>query len=42
METCYKVFRREVLTQIEIKEKRFGFEPEKPPRSQDFNTAFMR
>lgn len=28
METCYKVFRREVLAQIEIKEKRFGFEPE--------------
>uniref|UniRef100_UPI00405725EA glycosyltransferase family 2 protein n=1 Tax=Candidatus Electronema sp. TaxID=2698783 RepID=UPI00405725EA len=28
METCYKVFRREVLQQIEIKENRFGFEPE--------------
>jgi len=28
METCYKVFRREVLTKIDIKEKRFGFEPE--------------
>lgn len=28
METCYKVFRREVLARIEIKEKRFGFEPE--------------
>jgi glycosyltransferase involved in cell wall biosynthesis len=28
METCYKVFRREVLQGIEIKEDRFGFEPE--------------
>ena len=28
METCYKVFRREVLDSIEIEENRFGFEPE--------------
>ncbi len=28
METCYKVFRREVLSRIAIKEDRFGFEPE--------------
>jgi glycosyltransferase involved in cell wall biosynthesis len=28
METCYKVFRREVIQQIDIKESRFGFEPE--------------
>lgn len=28
METCYKVFRREVLEQIEIEQPRFGFEPE--------------
>ena len=28
METCYKVFRREVLTKIVIEENRFGFEPE--------------
>ena len=28
MESCYKIFRREVLQQIELKEKRFGFEPE--------------
>ena len=28
METCYKVFRREVLADIEIKSNRFGFEPE--------------
>jgi glycosyltransferase involved in cell wall biosynthesis len=28
METCYKVFRREVLAKIRIEENRFGFEPE--------------
>ena len=28
METCYKVFRNEVLQQIEIQENRFGVEPE--------------
>jgi glycosyltransferase involved in cell wall biosynthesis len=28
METCYKVFRREVLAGIELKSNRFGFEPE--------------
>ena len=28
METCYKVFRREVLGKIKLKSPRFGFEPE--------------
>ena len=28
METCYKMFRREVIQSIEIEENRFGFEPE--------------
>jgi len=28
METCYKVFRREVIQSIPIQENRFGFEPE--------------
>jgi glycosyltransferase involved in cell wall biosynthesis len=28
METCYKVFRREVLQEVRIKSNRFGFEPE--------------
>jgi glycosyltransferase involved in cell wall biosynthesis len=28
METCYKVFRREVLDAIDIEQNRFGFEPE--------------
>jgi hypothetical protein len=28
METCYKVFRREVLEKIDVEQNRFGFEPE--------------
>lgn len=28
METCYKVFKREIYTKINIEENRFGFEPE--------------
>jgi hypothetical protein len=28
METCYKMFRREIIQSIEIEESRFGFEPE--------------
>lgn len=28
METCYKVFRREIIQGVTLKEKRFGFEPE--------------
>jgi glycosyltransferase involved in cell wall biosynthesis len=28
METCYKVFRREVLKDVTLKSNRFGFEPE--------------
>lgn len=28
METCYKAFKREVIQAIDIKENRFGFEPE--------------
>ena len=28
METCYKVFRREIIQSIHIEENRFGFEPE--------------
>lgn len=28
METCYKMFRAEVVKSLELKEKRFGFEPE--------------
>ncbi len=28
IETCYKLFRKEVIAQLKLKEKRFGFEPE--------------
>jgi len=28
METCYKLFRRELIQGIHLREKRFGFEPE--------------
>jgi hypothetical protein len=28
METCYKLFRRDIIQNINLVEKRFGFEPE--------------
>jgi glycosyltransferase involved in cell wall biosynthesis len=28
METCYKLFRSDIIKSLELKEKRFGFEPE--------------
>ncbi len=28
METCYKLFRREIIQNVKLKETRFGFEPE--------------
>lgn len=28
METCYKVFKREIIQSLDLKERRFGFEPE--------------
>jgi hypothetical protein len=28
METCYKVFKRDVLAKIRLNSRRFGFEPE--------------
>jgi glycosyltransferase involved in cell wall biosynthesis len=28
METCYKMFRREIIQAVEVEENRFGFEPE--------------
>ena len=28
METCYKLFRTDLIQKIKLKEKRFGFEPE--------------
>ena len=28
METCYKMFRTEIIKSVKLKEQRFGFEPE--------------
>ena len=28
METCYKLFRSDIIKQLKLKENRFGFEPE--------------
>ena len=28
METCYKMFRTEIIKELDLKENRFGFEPE--------------
>jgi len=28
METCYKLFRADIIKQLDLKEQRFGFEPE--------------
>lgn len=28
METCYKMFKKEIIQQVKLKENRFGFEPE--------------
>ena len=28
METCYKMFRSDIIKNLNLKEKRFGFEPE--------------
>jgi len=39
METCYKVFRREVLQKITIEEDRFGFEPEITAKVAKLNCA---
>lgn len=36
MEVCYKVFRREIIQSIELKENRFGFEPEVTARLARF------
>jgi len=39
METCYKVFRRDVLQKITIEENRFGFEPEITAKVAKLNCA---
>ena len=33
METCYKLFKREIVQSLTLREKRFGFEPEVTARS---------
>lgn len=38
METCYKLFRREVIQSIKIQENRFGFEPEVTAKVARLNT----
>lgn len=40
MECCYKVFRRPVLEQIVLREKRFGFEPEVTAKAAKLNVRF--
>jgi len=43
METCYKVFRREVLQGIQLKSNRFGFEPEiTGPMGGERELAYLR
>ena len=39
METCYKVFRRDVLQKITIEEERFGFEPEMTAKLSKLNVV---
>ena len=36
METCYKAFRTEVLRRLDLRENRFGFEPEITARAARF------
>jgi hypothetical protein len=42
METCYKMFRREVLQAIDIEENRFGFEPEVTAKIASFREVNWR
>jgi hypothetical protein len=39
MEVCYKVFKRTILDKIELKEDRFGFEPEFTAKVARLNCA---
>jgi glycosyltransferase involved in cell wall biosynthesis len=41
METCYKVFRRDVLERIKIEENRFGFEPEITAKVSKLNVVIF-
>lgn len=39
METCYKMFRREIIQSIAIQENRFGFEPEVTAKIASFRVG---
>ena len=39
MEVCYKIFKKEILDQIELTEDRFGFEPEFTAKVARLNCA---
>ena len=41
METCYKAFKREIIQSIDLKEDRFGFEPEVTAKIAKKNIRFM-
>jgi glycosyltransferase involved in cell wall biosynthesis len=41
METCYKVFRRDVLQRIRVEENRFGFEPEITAKVSKLNVVIF-
>ena len=41
METCYKMFRRDVIQSIRLCENRFGFEPEVTAKLARKNIRFM-
>lgn len=40
METCYKMFRKSVIERIELREKRFGFEPEFTAKAAKIKAIF--
>ena len=42
METCYKVFRREVLAGLELRSNRFGVEPELTAKVAAARRAILR
>ena len=42
METGCKVFRRDVLENLRIEEKRFGFEPDITARFYEVGIAYLR
>lgn len=41
METCYKAFKREIIQSIDLKENRFGFEPEVTAKIADMKCRII-